>query len=202
VRWQRGLPSQKAYVYLPDDPRLRVHAFQIAEARRHVLRPPTDRDDEITEAGLTAEAQRELAELLPEQLSLFSVLSATATGMSVHGITEDGLTQDAAVMFDDEPEVPEPTAAADNGLVELAEVPTEAGWVLSGTRSVGEIKAQLRDRNAELALRLVDRTGWSHGKVHRELNQLSGITAVGSATNDQLERRARHAEQWLARLRR
>jgi superfamily II DNA or RNA helicase len=202
VRWQRGVPGQKAYVYLPDDPRLRVHAFQIAEARRHVLRPPADRDDEFTEAGLIAEAQRDLAELLPEQLSLFSVLSATATGMSVHGITQDGLTQGETVLFDDEPEIPEPSAAGEDGLVELDEVPTDAGWVLSGTRSVGEIKAQLRDRNAALALRLVDHTGWNHGKVHRELNQLSGITAVGSATNEQLERRARHAEQWLARLRR
>ena len=40
VRWTHGLPSQKAYVFLPDDPRLRQHAFQIAEARRHVLKPP------------------------------------------------------------------------------------------------------------------------------------------------------------------
>ena len=44
VRWQSGRPSQKAYVYIPDDPRLRSHAFTIAEARRHVLRPP-DQDD-------------------------------------------------------------------------------------------------------------------------------------------------------------
>ena len=34
-RWS-GRPSQKAYVYIPDDPRLRTHAFEIAEARRHV----------------------------------------------------------------------------------------------------------------------------------------------------------------------
>ncbi len=40
VRWQAGRATQKAYVYVPDDPRLRHHAFQIAEARRHVLRPP------------------------------------------------------------------------------------------------------------------------------------------------------------------
>ena len=37
VRWTKGMASQKAYVFLPDDPRLRTHAFQIAEARRHVL---------------------------------------------------------------------------------------------------------------------------------------------------------------------
>ena len=102
VRWTKGLPSQKAYVYLPDDPRLRTHAFQIAEARRHVLTPPKDRDDEFTPDALEREAMREL-DLLPEQLSLFSVLSSVATGMSVHAFTEAGLT-----LFDDEPDVPEP----------------------------------------------------------------------------------------------
>jgi superfamily II DNA or RNA helicase len=54
VRWTRGLASQKAYVYLPDDPRLRQHAFQIAEARRHVLRPPADRDDEFSQETSSA----------------------------------------------------------------------------------------------------------------------------------------------------
>ncbi|MFZ4811118.1 MAG: DEAD/DEAH box helicase, partial [Ilumatobacteraceae bacterium] len=43
VRWQPARGVQKAYVFLPDDPRLRTHAFQIAEARRHVLKPPADR---------------------------------------------------------------------------------------------------------------------------------------------------------------
>ena len=32
VRWQAGRTGQKAYVYLPDDPRLRAHAFSISTA--------------------------------------------------------------------------------------------------------------------------------------------------------------------------
>ncbi len=53
VRWQAGRPSQKAYVFIPDDPRLRTHAFRIADARRHVLRPPADQadDDAVGRAG-------------------------------------------------------------------------------------------------------------------------------------------------------
>ena len=77
------MPSQKAYMYLPDDPRLRSHAFQIAEARRHVLTPPTERDDEFSPERLEREAKREL-DLFPEQLSLFSVLSSVATGGHHH----------------------------------------------------------------------------------------------------------------------
>ncbi|MDO8392554.1 MAG: DEAD/DEAH box helicase family protein [Actinomycetota bacterium] len=194
VRWTRGLVSQKAYVYLPDDPRLRTHAFQIAEARRHVLKPPTERDDEFTPEQLEREAMKEL-DLLPEQLSLFSVLSSFATGMTVHAFTEQGLT-----LFDDEPEIPEPDEAdgADDAL-ELPEIPTDAGFPLTGSKSVAERKEELRQRNMELAKTLVDTTGFGHARVQAELNRLSGITSVGSATNNELERRIRHAEQWLRR---
>ena len=52
VRWQAGRASQKAYVFIPDDPRLRTHAFHIADARRHVLRPPADQEDDDAVAAL------------------------------------------------------------------------------------------------------------------------------------------------------
>ena len=194
VRWTTGLASQKAYVFLPDDPRLRQHAFQIAEARRHVLTPPTERDDDVTPGDLEREATREL-DLMPEQLSLFSVLSSVATGMTVHAFTEAGLT-----LFDDEPEVPEPESTTlDELAIELPDVPTDAGFMLPGSKSIAERKEELREQNMELAKRLVDLSGWGHAKVQAELNRLSGITSVGSATNDQLERRLRHGEAWLRR---
>ncbi|MFT3852532.1 MAG: DEAD/DEAH box helicase family protein [Ilumatobacteraceae bacterium] len=224
VRWQAGRHSQKAYVFIPDDPRLRIHAFGIADARRHVLRPPSEADDDPV-----ADLERDLAEVAateepPEQLSLFSVLSAVATGVSVHAFTEDGLT-----LFDDEPDPPEPsedndrTALARWGLVpgepggattrepagqvdrrstvqldvELADIPTELGYVAGGRVSIAERKELLRDRNAALTRALVDRTGWTFGRVNAELNKAVGITTVGSATNEQLERRAKRADGWL-----
>ena len=195
VRWTSGLAGQKAYVYLPDDPRLRTHAFQIAEARRHVLRPPAERDDEFSPEDLEREAMREL-DLMPEQLSLFSVLSSYATAMSVHAFTEDGLT-----LFDDEPDIPEPVPEpGDDGLaVDLPEIPTDTGLVLWSNRSVGERKEELRQKNMDVAKRLVDLTGFSHGRVQSELNRLAGIRSVGNATNSELERRLRRAEEWLSR---
>ena len=194
VRWTKGLASQKAYVYLPDDPRLRQHAFQIAEARRHVLRPPAERDEEFSQEDLEREAMKEL-DLLPEQLSLFSVLSSTATGMSGHAVTEDGITY-----FDDEPEIPEPdeSVAADDAL-DLPEIPTDTGFPLTGSKSVAERKEELREKNMELAKRLVDLTGWGHARVQMELNRLANISSVGSATNTELERRLRRGESWLRR---
>ncbi len=194
VRWTRGLPGQKAYVYLPDDPRLRTHALQIAEERRHVLRPPVVSDDEFSQEDLEHEAKKEL-DLLPEQLSLFSVLSSTATAMTVHAFTVEGLT-----LFDDEPEIPEPDDAsvADDAL-DLPEVPTEAGFPLAGSKSIAQRKEELREMNMELAKRLVDITGFGHSKVQSELNRMVGITSVGSATNRELELRLRHGESWLRR---
>ncbi|MFM2078748.1 MAG: hypothetical protein RJA49_2638, partial [Actinomycetota bacterium] len=142
VRWTKGMASQKAYVFLPDDPRLRTHAFQIAEARRHVLTPPADRDDEFTPEQLEAEARREL-DMLPEQLSLFSVIGSVATGMSVHAFTEAGLT-----LFDDEPDIPEPEATEiDELAIELPEVPTDAGYMLPRAKSISERKEELRVQN-------------------------------------------------------
>jgi len=194
VRWMHGMPSQKAYVYLPDDPRLRTHAFQIAEARRHVLRPPTERDDEFSPDRDVLQAMQEL-DLMPEQLSLFSVLSSFATGMTVHAFTEAGLT-----LFDDEPDVPEPDATlAEHDALELPEIPTEAGFSWAGSKTVAERKEELRLRNMELAKTIVDTTGLAHARVQAELNRLANITSVGSATNSELERRIRHAEQWLRR---
>ena len=40
VRWTRGVPRQRAWLYIPDDPRLRLLASRIAEQRRHSLRRP------------------------------------------------------------------------------------------------------------------------------------------------------------------
>jgi superfamily II DNA or RNA helicase len=198
VRWQADRGGQKAYVFLPDDPRLRSHAFQIAEARRHVLRPPAPHDDETTGPDCD-ETAAPLDTFEPEQLSLFSVLSAVATGMRISSVTPDGIT------YDDEPD--SIAASIDDtdldGILDLLlpEVPTEAGYSRDLGRSVAEVKLDLRAANAAVAQRLVDLTGLSHGKVNAEMNRLASVTAVGAASTDQLERRLRQAEAWLARVR-
>ena len=216
VRWQAGRSNQKAYVYLPDDPRLRAHAFSIAEARRHVLRPPDP--DDGTEHAADAELDRAEVADDAEQLALFaefSVVRAQATDVTIHRVGDDEGAGGAAAevrfeptydlgvpAFDDEPDPPEPFFRADDPAlsVELPEIPTEAGFAPSGPRSVAERKDDLRKRNAHVAQRLVDVTGWGHARVQAEMNRLAGLTTVSSATNEQLGRRLRHAESWLRRL--
>lgn len=204
VRWQSGLRRQRAYVYLPDDPRLRAHAFRIAEERRHVLRPPSSGADD--DLGLADDLADDLAtvaarEQPPEQLSLFSVVSSTATRVRVHGVTEAGIAH-LGDRFDDEADIAEPVPSGDIDLsIELAMIPTSAGSVVWSDLTVSERKDELRQRNAELAKRLVDLTGWPHARVQAEMNRLAGVARVSTATVDQLERRLRFAESWQRRLR-
>ena len=83
----------------------------------------------------------------------------------------------------------------------LPDIPTDAGFARDETRSVAEVKEDLRAKNAWIAQRLVDMTGLSHGKVNAEMNRLAGVTKVTMATTEQLERRLRYAESWLRRTR-
>ena len=206
VRWQAGRPSQKAFVYLPDDVRLRTHAFQIMESRRHVLRRFESGDEpaETGIAGIDAPLDEFPQEFAPEQLSLFSVLSAVATGVQIHAMTPAGV----AIPFEfgvDESELAEPVFADDPLLeLDLPDIPTDAGWGPAGQasgRSVFEIKDELRGRNANLAKKLVDITGWGHARVNGEMNRLANVVDVASATVDQLERRVHKSEDWLVQLR-
>jgi len=239
VRWQAGRSNQKAYVYIPDDPRLRAHAFAIAEARRHVLRPPAPEDDQDpfqVDGGLDEPRVDDDA----EQLTLFnefSVVRAQATDIAIHTVGADGgvitgdhdpfdaladplhdtLTTETHYeatydlgrpgAFDDEPDPPAPFFAGDPALtaslsIELPDIPTAAGLVPVNGLSVAEQKDDLRTRNAHIAKRLVDVTGWTHSKVQAEMNRLAGVTRVATATNEQLARRVRYSESWLRRLQR
>ena len=211
VRWQSGRPSQKAYVYIPDDRRLRTHAFEIAEARRHVLRPPGVDDDDSEFALDGGVDDRVHPDDTAEQLALFAVVSATATDITMHTVTERGVRYEplfgpdelGGARYDDDLDIPEPQFVGDASLeLDLPEVPTAAGTVSSGSLSVAERKDDLRTRNAHVAKRVVDITGWNHARVQGEMNRLAGVTRVATATTEQLERRLRYAESWLRRLQR
>jgi superfamily II DNA or RNA helicase len=211
VRWTAGVPGQKAYLFIPDDARLRGWAHRIAETRRHSLR----RD---TRAGLDGEpAEADPAEFDPlvdpsaaqrdaEQLSLFAVISAVATEMHDPAGEIPSWQTEVAVGEDDSG-----AHHDDDGL--LMDLPVLAGPV--GSRAGGsaapgggaptvvltrrEQKSRLRNANAEIARDLARRTGWSHAQVNNELNRLAGIRKITEATLEQLERRLRQGEAWYRR---
>lgn len=186
VRWTRGLGAQPSHMFIPDDPRLRAHAFAIAEQRRHSLRRVDDDGEPLPE-----EEPRELVEP-PEpgdQMNLFAAISAVATG---EGDPAGGAWQ------------PAPVATLDEGvLLDLAPAPQVVppspddpeGRPAASPR---ERRRALRDANASL-VRLISRlTGLSHQQVNAELNRQVGVERVGEATLEQLEARRREATRWLS----
>jgi superfamily II DNA or RNA helicase len=186
VRWRRGGRRQQAFLYIPDDARLRARAFQIADERRHSLRRE-DRDDD----GFLADGELDEQVDPDRQPSLFAVISAVAT---------DHEEPDAP--WDVDPQLVDGDADGDHGFeLELADPPRLA--VPPGgdpTLSVVEHKRHLRESNASAAQELVHLTGWTHAKVNAELNRRAGVKRVTQATAEQLERRLRHAESWLRKV--
>jgi superfamily II DNA or RNA helicase len=181
VRWTRGVPRQRAWLFIPNDPRLRLHAARVAEQRRHSLRREEGAQVERPEDEVELDAIVE-----EEQMSLFAAISAVATG--AHEPFLDDFP-------DDEPD----DGPTDDFELTLAPPPPLAGGAGGGTALLTrrEEKQQLRDANAKVARELVRRTGMTHAQVNAELNRLSGVRRVSEATLDQLERRAAAAEKWL-----
>ena len=191
VRWRPGLRRQQAYLFLPDDIRLRRWATQITEQRRHSLRrrETNDADEELE--------QREQAVAEPaDQLSLFAAISATPLGPPA----------DAAQAFDDVAGEPDP---GDDGTLAVMLAPPPSlpgrGHAAPDTTDGPALtrqahKRRLRSQNTAKVRSLARLTGLDHQKVNLELNRRVGIRAIGQATVDQLERRLRSADDWLRRL--
>jgi superfamily II DNA or RNA helicase len=185
VRWTRGVPRQRAWLYIPDDPRLRAHAAGVAEQRRHSLR----KDERDERPGREDEDVVVVGE--DEQMSLFAVISAVA----LEAREPDDLDYDPEPDHEGSEEIelalaPPPPLAG--GVVD-----EEGGGVATLTRR--EQKQMLRDQNATIARELVRRTKLTHAQVNAELNRRSGVRRVTEATIEQLERRLSAGDRWLAK---
>ena len=187
VRWTEGAAQQPAYLYIPNDVRLRTFAASIAEHRRHTLRRSEadgDDDDEPTERRATRDDGA-------DQMSLFAAISATPVGgPSGSDAAEAGLAPDLA-----RPEPPGET-------IQLAP-PPPLPTGRDGLRSAGDPRAErnrLRSGNRDRARAIASLSGWPHSRVNAELNRLAGVRSVNGATVAALQRRLMHAERWLARL--
>jgi len=193
VRWTRGMRHQKSFLFIPDDPRLRGFAAQIAEQRRHCLRRRDDEDGR----GRDDEGEFDAvpgAEVTEEQLSLFSVISAVAVGRphEPEWVSEE-FDADLAHEEDDDDDI---------GLTIALTVPPRpgAGATATQARTRREQKAHLRSDNGERARDIVRMSGLTHAQVNGELNRLSGVGRVSEATVEQLEARLGQADRWLSRL--
>jgi superfamily II DNA or RNA helicase len=211
VRWTRGVPRQKAYLFIPDDPRLRIYAAQIAQSRRHSLTKRTGPDDEdVFESGdATAfdDMVHEDDKLAARQNSLFAALSSVVTGEEESSVFEtDDATLDRLAELDDE-ETANSDSGVDDGSGYDVSLPPLPGGERSDTvymtsrggnaPSPRQQKLELREQNSKLVQELVWLTGQTHAQVNSRLNKLVGIRRIDEATVQQLAQRAKQAERWL-----
>jgi len=194
VRWTPGIRNQKAFLFIPDDHRLRTRAFQIADQRRHSLRKRDRERAEADPAALDPMGEE-------EQLSLFAALSSVATDEEVHAVwDEDDVDDDLLTAAEDDLELvhdlapPPPLAGT---MRSAGEFGIDLGGAAARTRR--EEKKRLRERNAEIVSLLVRRTGRSPAQINAELNRLAGIGRITEATVAQLRARLDAAER-LARV--
>ncbi len=184
VRHIAGGGRQRAYMFIPDDIRLRHYGLTIADSRRHSLTKNTRE----SEYDRTRDADT-------DQMSLFSVLSATAT---------DADAEQDVLSAHDEPGLDERGADEQLNLealtLDLRQLPLPAVGATSSTpftRVDRNERDRLRRMNNDLTRELVDLTGRPHAQVNAELNRRAGIGKVSEASIIQLNRRSRAAEDWL-----
>jgi superfamily II DNA or RNA helicase len=144
VRWQHGIRNQRAWLYVPDDPRVRAWAGLITKQRRHSLAR-----DFSQRAGVFNGRTTILADADLDQLSLFAPLSAVSPWH--------------------EP-LPDEWFAVDSAIeVKLAPPPMIAAPIAAAegvTRR--QTKDALRAANAAAARDLARRTGLTHAQVNAE----------------------------------
>lgn len=190
VRWTKGMRRQKAFMFLPDDPRLRWLASQVAEERTHSLkRRETDGLQDPT-AFDTAVVEGD------GQLSMFSALSAVATDTHDPESVFDDHHPDDLMHEDDEDDQP-------GLMLELPPPPRRGGGADAGPEGLapvplGRRKRQLRQDNADRVKMLSRLTGMGHKEINAKLNAEAGIQVIGEANVRQLERRLSAADRWIA----
>ena len=183
VRYTRGIRKQNAYLYIPDDPRLRQKAEQVRQQRRHSLhKNRREQDDFIAGEDLG------LGEI-EERVSQYSVISAVAL--------DGDAPEDVTDLDHDDIDLDDEDSALE---IELAPAPLIAGGGGPSNMTRSETKADLRGENTNRVRELVALTGLGHAAVNKELNKRAGIEKITSATTVQLERRLRNADHWLAQL--
>ena len=196
ARWTPGLASQKAYFYVPDDPRLRYHAQTIAEQRRHSINERVERDAQRE----TALDDLSRAVQIDEQPSLFQALSSTALdGEEIAPPADDGIDphEDVVIAAEELAGLP----------IDLPPPPKLPGRDFDVKGALGDLrtrharKKELREWNADRVLELVRVTGMDHALVNAELNKRSSVERVAEADEPALRRRLQAADDWLDSMR-
>lgn len=191
-------------MYLPDDFRLRTHAVNIAEQRRHSIELRRERagDQDVAFDAVPGEVDG-------EQMSLFAALSSTAID-AAPAAARDGLDPDEKlVTLPDDLEgfpvdLPPPPPLPGRVAIDPTDpwdTPASQAGESEPSASRAKIKSDLRDKNADRVRELVARTGLSYPQVNNRLNRESGVDRITEATIGALTRRLTAADKWIDSVR-
>lgn len=218
VRVSGDARRQRAYMFIPDDPRLRNFAWGIAEQRRHSLRR-SDRRGEDDESDPDREDRDPETREREDQLSLFAAISAVPLDVDGRPLAPEGPIGDSPSVENDIAAGTHPGEAIPGLVAEGAKSPgmAESGSSFEleadgvdiptpepdpvGTPTPRTRKRRLRERNSARVRELVHRTGRRHAEINAELNRRVGIRRITEATVAELVRRIEVADRWLERIR-
>ena len=205
VRWVQGKGGrQSAYMFIPDDARIREYALEIKRVRRHKLGEAEDSEDLLEDAAEVPEER--------EQLDLYQAVSARALPgeaarldlESVWDAEEEVDTEESAHQRAAETErveeVPLPVLESEEELAAGTAPSLDIGEASPTGKTARELRKELRTENKLKAESLARLTGLGHAKVNNRLNQEVGIRKISEATERELEARARAADRWIDRL--
>ena len=175
VRTIDGANDSSAYVFVPDDQRLRLLAHGITEDVRHGLRARDERD--AAAAALDAAQRAEGA----SDGGLYEAIAARST---------DERVVDFGPLFN--------PAAFAAGTLDVADRDADHAEPPPSFVTSAERKESMRRSLHAVVSRVSNQFGVEHRKVHATLNQRVGGNVV-TATERELDARRRVAETWLAR---
>jgi hypothetical protein len=167
-RFVRRTPAparQMSYLLLPADDRLKRLALQIEEERRHAVELGASEDGAVVEP-----------ELMPERGAAgerFEALSSTAAELAGEIYSETTLQ-----LF--------PTDDPPRGRPLRAPPPPPPADPEPETASAA--RRRLRGERSRLAALVSRKTGEPHSAVHARINRATGVSSVGAATREQLEK--------------
>lgn len=178
VRWQAGRARQRAWMWVPDDPRLREYATQLVRRRVYGVNRRAEERRDLDERS---------AEDRGEQMSLFTpIASSAASGEEM-----------SAGVFDESGDLPG-AGSPELYPVELPPPPRRTELTGGGVPVVVR-RERLREKNNDRVRMIAQLTGLPHGQINIQLNAAAGVARVAAASLAQLDRRLREADRWLSR---
>jgi superfamily II DNA or RNA helicase len=176
--------EREAFVYLPDDPRLRAMASGITSDVRRSLRAKRERD-EVASALTQAQSEDRAADA-----GAYASISATA---------REGRTLDFGPLFNptayfNEPITQRGTLSSKRGSIATVEMAEEPAFVETPAERRDTLRRQLRGLVAQASTMF----SVEHKMVHATLNQRFG-GPLATSTTAGLQARLRQIQLWLER---